>query len=370
VLIISWLLWFFKPGKTLDVVIIDKTVKTLSRDGHSSLVWILNHDKYINSKHKSYSLSKDYFGFYPLRPKNSGNFKIQHILLSDISEISDKGDILYFADMYGLYANEWYKNTNEKGPDTKIIGGITNSDYVLLKFMMDAGKTIIIESVFYCEPTEPLNRYRTEEALDIHPIGWSGKYFKSLDSTNKEIPRWIISTYEKTNDGKWPFKKGGIVFLKGNTQSVVLEEGKHLNMPMPQIETSGDMAARFNVPDHVSFTNWFELYSAGPNYKSISNFSLKVNSEGASILEMNGIPAKFPAIFLDKNEKIFFFTGDFSNHKIAYNTYWIPGWLSLNQKSFFHDESDSFLWNFYYPFMSNLFKEVQKNRKQESAKPN
>jgi len=58
--------------------------------------------------------------------------------------------------------------------------------------MMDAQKTIIIESVFFCEPTEPLNRYRTEELLDIHPNGWSGKYFNSLDSTNKELPRWII----------------------------------------------------------------------------------------------------------------------------------------------------------------------------------
>jgi len=32
---------------------------------------------------------------------------------------------------------------------------------------------------------------------------------------------------------------------------------------MPQIETSKDIAARFNVPEQVSFSNWFELYTSG-----------------------------------------------------------------------------------------------------------
>ncbi len=362
-IISSWLHWFFKAGKHLEVIIVDKTVNSFNRNGHSSIVWLLNHDKYINANNKSYSLSRDYFGFYPLKPRNSGNFEIKHILLADIDPLSEKSDILYFADMYGLYANEWYNNKNNIGPETKIIGGITNTDYALLKFMLDAKKTIIIESVFYCEPTEPLNRYRTEEAIDIHPVGWSGKYFKSLDSTKGEIPRWIINTYEKTNDGKWPFKKGGIVLLKGSSQTVILEEGNHLDIAMPQIESSKEICSRFNIPDHVSFTNWFELYTAGPDYKSISDFSLKVNSEGASLLERNGIPANFPAILVNKNEKVFFFTGDFANQKIAYNTYWIAGWLPIKQNSFFHKESSSFLWNFYLPFMSSLFKEIQKKSK-------
>jgi hypothetical protein len=358
-IIVSWLLWFMKADRTLNVVIVDKSVKSFSRDSHSAVVWILNHDKYVNSKHKSYSLSRDYYGFYPLKPRNSGNFEIKRVLLSDIAEVSEKSDILYFADMYGLYFSEWYKNNIDKGPSAKIIGGITNSDYSLLKFMIDSKKTIIIESIFYCEPTEPLNRYRTEEALDIHPVGWSGKYFKSLDSTDKDMPRWIVQTYMKNNDGKWPFKKPGIVFLKGNTQSVVLEEGKHLDISRPQIETSNENATHFNVPNQVSFSNWFEIYTVGPNYKTISDFSLKVNAAGASILELNGIPSKFPAILVDKSNKIYFFTGDFANQKITFNTYWIPGWLSLKQHSMFHNEASSFLWTFYYPFMSNLFKEVQ-----------
>jgi hypothetical protein len=373
-IISCWLIWFVKPGKSLDVIIIDKTVKNFNRDSHSSLIWILNHDKYIDSKHKSYSLSRGYYGFYPLKPRNSGNFEIKRILLSDIAEVSDKCDILYFADMYGLYASEWYKNKVDKGPSTKIIGGITFSDYSLLKFMIDSKKTIIIESVFYCEPTEPLNRYRTEETLDIHPlggeVGWSGKYFGSLDSTNKEIPHWIVQNYMKSNDGRWPFKHAGIVFLKGNSQSVVLEEGKHLELAIPQVETSKEISARFKVPEEVPFTNWFEIFTAGPNYRSIANFSIKVNPAGAAILDSNGIPANFAAIYLDKSEKIYFFTGDFANHDIAYSTYWIPGWLSLKQKNMFHNESTAFLWTFYYPFMSNLFNEIQKQRQAKPLKSN
>jgi len=149
--------------------------------------------------------------------------------------------------------------------------------------------------------------------------------------------------------------------LKGNSQAVVLEEGKDLDNALPQIETSKEIATRFNVPEQTPFTNWFELFTAGPNYRSIADFSLKVNSTGASILESNGIPAKFPAIFLDKNDKVFFFSGDFANQKIAYNTFWIPGWLSLKQKTMFHNESTAFLWTFYYPFISSLLNEVHQS---------
>src|SRR5664279_1780335 len=95
VIISSWLGWFFKAGKHLEVIIVDKTVNSLDRDGHSSIIWLLNHEKYINASNKSYSLSRDYFGFYPLQPRNSGNFEIKHILLSDIAELSEKSDILY-----------------------------------------------------------------------------------------------------------------------------------------------------------------------------------------------------------------------------------------------------------------------------------
>ena len=81
VILTGWLHYLLKADKTLDVVIIDKTVENFSRDGHSSLIWILNHDKYVNARHKSYSLSQGYYGFYPLKPRSSLNFEIKHILL-------------------------------------------------------------------------------------------------------------------------------------------------------------------------------------------------------------------------------------------------------------------------------------------------
>jgi len=144
---------------------------------------------------KSYSYLRDYYGFYPLKPRKQRQFWNKNIFsCQDIAwNIGKKSDILYFADMYGVYANDC---TNKKAivvPQPKIIGGITNSDYSLLKFMMDAKRTYYWLRVYsFVNPLNLFNRYRTEELLDIHPK-WAGlvNILIALDSTNKELPRWI-----------------------------------------------------------------------------------------------------------------------------------------------------------------------------------
>jgi len=45
--------------------------------------------------------------------------------------------------------------------------------------------------------------------------------------------------------GNGLFKKAGIIFFKGSSQSVVLEVGKHLDIAMPQIETSKGHCSSF-----------------------------------------------------------------------------------------------------------------------------
>jgi len=69
--------WYFQEKKPIDIVILDKTVPTLERLKHKSLVWILTNDRFIRKdKKKSYSYRKDYYGFAPTRPlKERGSTK-------------------------------------------------------------------------------------------------------------------------------------------------------------------------------------------------------------------------------------------------------------------------------------------------------
>ena len=361
-LIASWFFWLIKPSRSLDVIIVDKSVRDFRYTGHRSLTWVLNENKFRHGLNNKYRLSRDYYGFVPLRPRNSGNYMLRRYLLSDITDLVSQSDVIYFADMYGVYFNEWYKSQLPRDASSKIIGGINNNDYWLLKNLYDAKKTLIFENVFFADPTEPLVRYRTEELVNINPTGWNLKYFSNLDSANSQIPRWVIRLYKAANDGQWPFHNAGIIFVKSSGDAVVLEEGKHLSSAMPFLVTSQEKAGKYHVAESVPFTNWIEVVTAASKYHSISDFTLKTTTSGENVLSLHGIPSKFPAILNDSTGRIFYFTGDFANQKMSYATYLLSGYASLKSKSLFHRQGNAFLWNFYVPFMTELFDEVAKQK--------
>jgi len=57
--------WLFEGKKELKVVMVDKT--TLTNDGieHRSFNWVLDNDKYCMQNRSLYSISRDYYGFFP-----------------------------------------------------------------------------------------------------------------------------------------------------------------------------------------------------------------------------------------------------------------------------------------------------------------
>ena len=368
-LLASWLLWLLKPIRPLDVIIVDKSVRDYQFTSHRALTWVLNENRFHSYKNKKYSLSKDYYGFVPLKPKNSGNYVLRRYLLSDITELVEKNDLIYYADMYGVYFNEWYESPVTAASASKIIGGINNNDYWLLKNLYDAHKTIIFEDIFFTEPTEPLVRYRTEEIVKVHPTGWSLKYFAKLDTADKEIPHWVVSMFKKMNDGKWPFKSSGIVFINTNKQVVVLEDKKHLDFPIPMLETAPEVADKYKVAQSVPFYNWIEIVTAAPSYHELSSFVIKDNSAGENVLSLHGIPSKFPAVLQNDSAKMYYIAGDFSNQIMAFNTFRLNGFAALKARSLFHSDKNAFLWTYYVPFLTEVFDETA-NEKSESKPDN
>jgi len=72
-ILVSFLLWFFKPKKELNVFLLDKTVPTKERNEHKSFHWVLNHNRYVKPDKERYKLKEDYYGFFPTNPENSNS---------------------------------------------------------------------------------------------------------------------------------------------------------------------------------------------------------------------------------------------------------------------------------------------------------
>ncbi len=185
---IKFVRWSFQEKKPIDVVILDKTVPTLERLNHKSLTWILNNSRFVKKEKKSsYSYKKDYYGFAPTRPlKDRGNTKKEYHV-SEMLELPERVDAIYFADTYGVFFNDWYVGVNKSRRSRKIYGGLNNTDYLLVNEMKNRNKLIILEYNTLDYPTPAFESYRTQEKLGITFTGWSGKYFSSLDTTAREF---------------------------------------------------------------------------------------------------------------------------------------------------------------------------------------
>ena len=80
--------WFFKEKKPLDIVILDKTVPTLDRNNHRSLTWILSHDRIVKAdNNRKYLLRKDYYGFFPIKPLRSKQFRRENLRLAELIDL-------------------------------------------------------------------------------------------------------------------------------------------------------------------------------------------------------------------------------------------------------------------------------------------
>ena len=105
-LILPFLIWQISPQKNLDVLIIDKTVPDDSFREHKGIVWALKYNKYVKNNNKEYDLKTDYAGFVP---EKENKYKIRSIedgLNSDL-------DLIYMADTYGVYEDEFFKKEFE-----------------------------------------------------------------------------------------------------------------------------------------------------------------------------------------------------------------------------------------------------------------
>ncbi len=353
----SWLLWFLKAERMLNVYILDKTVPTMERTEHKSFNWILNHNRYLKPNGDLYDVNNDYYGFFPLNSKTQ-EFDFKSIRIHEIEDVAADYDMLYYADTYGVYYNEWYKRGSKDVKHTqKVYGGLNQNDYLLLKEMKELKKLIITEFNLYNAPTNGLIRDKVEDLFDINWTGWTGKYFSSLDTTKGAFPKWIVNLYLEQNNNQWPFKNAGIVLVHKFGTIAILEQGTHLNKEIPFIMAKNGAVKRFGIPEEVHYPQWFDITFSGDKNDILANFKIHVNAKGDSLLRNYNLKPVFPAIIEHKNDyNFYYFGGDFAENKISGNTAFFEGYH--NVASLFngskYKSTDKFYWSFYIPMMTKI----------------
>ena len=360
---ISWCLWFFQHRIKINVLIIDKTSITQKCNEHRSFNWVLTHLRFVKEDNTIYQKNKDYMGFFPGERPDYKIHDLDHYSPMQLDSIANALNMVYYADTYGVYYNEWYRDTLLTEHSRKVYGGLTTNDLALLQRMKARKKLVVTEFNFLASPTPNATRIQAERMMGIKWSGWVGRFYRSLDTAhNSELPSWAIRLYESQYQKHWSFKRRGIILVNENDRIVILEDQNELKKPVPYITTNDSLSKEYLVTKKVHYPFWFDItYVRSDSNMVMSYFNLYPTKRGDSLLKANDIPTRFPAIIKHRYDNLFYyFCADFADNPIPSRFTYFKG---VRQLSFMlYNRSDltdrmMFFWEFYVPLMENVLKD-------------
>lgn len=363
-----WVAWLLTPIKPLNIAIVDKTVLTQQVREHVSFNWVLTNMRIVNKERKFYRPVSDYFGVFPERvdvfdPKLKAYEKkgFERYSYQQIDSIADALDMIYYADTYGIYSNEWL-NILILEHSRLLYGGMSETDIHMLSAMKSRKKLILTEFNDMATPTEQGIRDQFTALFGVKWTGWAGRYFEFLDTLkNRELPFWLKKGYVKQHGGKWPFKKAGIALVNEDGRIEVLEYGTHLNYEFPLIISNDTTTSRFNVTSKIEYPYWFDINKSSEQNTVLSRYVLDTNENGDSILRKNNIPKIFPAAIERKTDcNFYYFCGDFADNPVSE---WLAHLKYINNLKYALTVSRGgsdvgpFFWKYYVPLIRTIMKE-------------
>lgn len=364
IFLILRIIWSFEEKKILNVYILDKTVNTLDRQEHKSFTWLLNNSRFVMPNKKSYSYTKDYYGFFPVDIDNEV-FDFKSLRINEVDSYAEAYDIAYYTDCYGVYSFEWYKGKTKPIRSQKVYGGLNQNDYLLLKKMLNTGKLVLAEYNMFSTPTNALVRSKTEDLLGISWSGWSGKYFETLDiSEANGPPEWMKNLFESQHMGIWPNDQQGIVLINNDGLIEVLVLEKHIKSRFPIIQSNDNAIERFGLTQNINYEQWFEFINPGNNQVH-SSFFIDVTEQGKETLKRIGLSNVFPAVIEGNgDEKYFYFCGDFAeNPAKIWNAKLYGGkWMNHFIYRFNQSNRAKFFRYYYTPLLNGILNEYYNSK--------
>lgn len=349
------IIWFLQEEKIVNIAIIDKTVPSESYREHKGLTWLLNHQRYVSEPGETYDESVDYYGFVP--DEENESYTIRE-LPTDYSGT----DLIYLADSYGVYEEDlpWQTKDKKPGSSSMITGGLQMDEWQTIKQQVQSeGTDLVMEFNTFASPTSKEVSQDMNAFLGLEWSGWSGRYFKELQTSKNAVPQWIVENYEK-NDVQWQFEGAGFVLVSDETGEVVIlsEEADEIGSDGLHLEFTEQGTAQFDLTDSPSFDYWFDINLALPETEVLADYQWDLQDAGKEKLEKAGIPENFPAVFHQSKygADVYYFAGDFVDINDVPNFYRFAGFSKLRSilSTEALDAEKSFYWKTYIPMMESI----------------
>ncbi|WP_192349851.1 hypothetical protein [Algoriphagus sp. Y33] len=358
--LISYLIWLLSPAKEMEILIIDKTVPSDSYQEHRSIFWALDYLKFQNGNGELYDEGRDYFGFFPDKTPSFGTARdLRQLSEIEIVEKAASLDLIYFADTYGVYEDD-FKEMDSEERSKKIYGGLNRGDINLLREAAAQNKTIVAEFNTMASPTSVGFRTDFENLMGLKWTGWIARYFDEMDTTiNADIPDWLVSQYVEQHSNTWVAGGPGIAFVHENGRVEAFSNSIDYFGETPKIRTQKINQHGFKLPEVVPYPDWFDIVLIERDYQVISYFDIDPSEEGKAKLRDMGLPRYFPAAVIKEMEggQYYYLSGDFSDMQNSIGSSRFRGlpklWRGLHVVTDYTDR-ESFYWNYFYPLLSQI----------------
>lgn len=365
-LITPFFIWHMSLEKELNALIIDKTVPDNTYREHKGITWALNYNKYVKKDGTIYDIEEDYVGFVPLK---GNNYEIRHIE----ENLHDDIDLIYIADTYGVYEDEFLRENFRGERSNLIYGGITSNEIKEIKKTIYKNQIpLIAEFNSFASPTDTEARNELTSLLGIKWSGWIGRYFDELDpEKNEEIPLWMVENYKEQYGNNWAFEKGGIVLIRDDDYILVLEENNDFVGKGIKFSLTDKGEDFFETKITSNYNYWFDIVLE-EEADSLAEYSIDITDKGSNRLKEHGIPSIFPAVTKSSyyGMPIYYFAGDYADIENLPSFYKYAGldkitrYLTMIQK----DMGKNFYYRAYLPMMEKIFDETYKNKEAKEIK--
>lgn len=344
--------WYVEDEKPLHIAILDKTVPDESYREHLGLIWYLNHYKY-SIDGEAYNLKKHYYGTLP-------NDSTKQVDERAFPTDYDHYDVIYLADTYGVYQDDFAVQERLGARSAKIVGGLELEEWqaIVQRLTTPKKSMLIAEFNTFASPTSEAVRKELQDYLGLTWSGWIGRYFDELDfHKNLEIPQWVVDHY----GGNWPYEGGGFLLYNELTeQLVVLEQDLHVKTSGIQVQFTEKGKQFFGTSINSEYEYWFDIVTPKYEEDMLAQYVWNLTEEGESQLEEYGIPQQFAAIVSQdrRYSTSYYFAGDFNDVSRLPSLYKIKGLPTLYK--YLEKYTDrSFYWSIYIPIMYKIFESFE-----------
>jgi len=357
-------LWEKMPETPMNVWIVDKTVPNTEYREHKGLTWAINSLKIVDETTRApLSADSSYYGAIPIKGKP--------LEVKALSTAPSNPDLIYLADSYGVYKDDYFAKNIEGARSELLYGGLQEEELSRIRKNLGHGNTIVGEFNIASSPTNLKNREQLGEMFHLSWKGWSGRYFKDL-TKGVEVPVWTVESYENDTGKAWNFSGEGYVFVSDGDKVFVLKKGTATGKKGLEFAFEKEYREEFGASAAVPYEYWFEFTKQDPSAEVLASYSFDLTAEGKEIFQEYGLPEKFPAIIRSVGTQYtsYYCAGDFADATISDKWWNYYGFAAFKKVLPFASKGDNnkFFWKSYMPLLTKIMADV-KERGQTPEKP-